>query len=133
MTKQAHAVRTRIAPSPTGQDLHIGNVYTALINYAWAKKHNGQFIVRIEDTDRKRQVEKSEERILQSLNWFGLTPDEEVIRQSERLGSYKKNAEELVEKSHAYYCDCSSDRLAAVRKEMQKKGLSPKYDRHCLS
>lgn len=63
-------VRTRIAPSPTGQDLHIGNAYTALINYVFAKKYNGQFVIRIEDTDRTRLVEGSQERILASLAWL---------------------------------------------------------------
>lgn len=134
-------VRTRIAPSPTGQDIHIGNVYTALINYAWAKKYDGAFIVRIEDTDRKRLVEGSENRILSSLKWFGLTPDEGVgiggpykpYRQSERLDLYKKYAEQLVKDGHAYYCDCSPDRLATLRKEQQKKDIPPKYDRHCLN
>ena len=69
-------VRTRIAPSPTGQDLHIGNAYTALINYVVAKKFGGQFIIRIEDTDRTRFVEGSEKRILESLNWLGIPHDE---------------------------------------------------------
>jgi len=70
-------VRTRIAPSPTGADLHIGNLYTALINWAWAKKNNGQFIVRIEDTDRTRLIKGAEERILQTLKDYGLEPDED--------------------------------------------------------
>ena len=133
MVKQLRTVRTRIAPSPTGENLHIGNVYTALINYAWAKKHSGQFIVRIEDTDQKRKVKGSEEKILESLKWFGLNPDEEIVHQSERLDIYKKYAEEFVEKDHAYYCDCSSERLETARKEMQKKGVPPKYDRYCLN
>jgi len=72
-------VRTRIAPSPTGQDLHIGNVYTALINYAVAKKNEGQFIIRIEDTDRERYVEGSEQKILSTLKAFGLLYDEGPI------------------------------------------------------
>ncbi len=72
-------VRTRIAPSPTGENLHIGNVYTALLNFAYAKKNNGKFIIRIEDTDRTRLVEGSEQRILQSLKWFGLFYDEGQI------------------------------------------------------
>src|SRR4030042_6328754 len=69
-------VRTRIAPSPTGEDLHIGNAYTALINYVVAKKNGGQFIIRIEDTDRTRFVEGSEVRILESLSWLGIPHDE---------------------------------------------------------
>ncbi len=73
-------VRTRIAPSPTGEDLHIGNLYTALINYVWAKKNKGQFIVRIEDTDRQRLVTGAEERIFNTLKEYGLEPDEDLIK-----------------------------------------------------
>lgn len=132
--------RTRIAPSPTGQDLHVGSVATALINYAWAKKNNGQFIVRIEDTDRSRLVSGAEERILNSLAKVGLNPDESPIiggsyapyRQSERLSIYKKYAEELILKGKAYYCICSSERLAKMREEQQAKKQVPKYDRQCL-
>ncbi len=132
-------VRTRIAPSPTGQDLHIGNAYTALINYVFAKKHKGQFIVRIEDTDKTRLVEGSEARILASLAWLGLTPDESPVnggpynpyRQSERLPLYKKYAQELIEKSHAYYCFCTPERLEQMRTEQQQKKLPPMYDGTC--
>lgn len=117
-------VRTRIAPSPTGQDLHVGNAYTALINYAYAKKNNGQFIVRIEDTDQKRKVKGAEERIFKSLSWLGLYPDEsplkggkyEPYRQSERLNLYRKYAEELIKKKAAYR------EGGAVRLKMPKKG-----------
>src|SRR3989344_877944 len=111
-------VRTRIAPSPTGEDLHIGNAYTALINYVFAKKNDGQFLIRIEDTDRARLVPGSEKRILSSLDWLGIPYDEgpdlggphAPYRQSERLEVYKKHAEELIEKNHAYYCFCTTDR-----------------------
>lgn len=125
-------VRTRIAPSPTGEDLHIGNVYTALINYAFAKKNDGEFFIRIEDTDQKRKIQGSEERILDSLKWFGLNPDGKVIRQSERLSIYKKYAEQLVSDGHAYFCDCSPERLSDIRKQMLNKGVPPKYDRYCF-
>lgn len=133
-------IRTRIAPSPTGQDLHVGSVATALINYAWAKKNKGQFIVRIEDTDRSRLVSGAEERILNSLAKVGLNPDESPkvggpyapYRQSERLDLYKKYAEELVLKGKAYYCICSPERLAKMRQDQQTKKQVPKYDRHCL-
>jgi len=125
------AVRTRIAPSPTGADLHIGNAYTALINYVFAKKHGGKFIIRIEDTDRTRLVEGSEERILASLAWLGITYDEGPFRQSERLDIYKKYAEELVEKGHAYWCTCTSERLAEMRKKQESSRLPPMYDGHC--
>jgi glutamyl-tRNA synthetase len=132
-------VRTRIAPSPTGQDIHVGSVATALTNYAWAKKNHGQFIVRIEDTDRERLVVGSEQKMLDTLKRVGLNPDEspEVggaygpYRQSERLDIYKKYAQQLVDKGLAYYCFCSKERLEEVRKKMLGEKKVPKYDRHC--
>jgi len=133
-------VRTRIAPSPTGKDVHVGTVATALMNYAWAKKNNGQFIIRIEDTDRTRLVEGGEQKMLQTLREIGLIADEspEVggpyspYRQSERLSLYKKYAEELVTKGKAYYCVCTPERLGEMRKKQQAEKKIPKYDRHCL-
>ena len=134
-------VRTRIAPSPTGQDVHVGSVTTALMNYAWAKKNNGQFIIRIEDTDRARIIEGGEEQILKTLKRIGLIADEspEVggsyapYKQSERLDIYQKYAEELITKGKAYYCTCSQERLIKMRKEQQARKQIPKYDRLCLS
>ncbi|MBI5123113.1 glutamate--tRNA ligase [Candidatus Roizmanbacteria bacterium] len=134
-------VRTRIAPSPTGQDVHVGSVTTALMNYAWAKKNSGQFVIRIEDTDRTRIVEGGEEQMLKTLKRIGLIADEspEVggpyspYRQSERLDIYKKYAEELIAKGKAYYCVCTSERLTKMREEQQAKKQIPKYDRLCLS
>lgn len=132
-------IRTRIAPSPTGSDLHIGNVYTALINYAFAKQHKGKFIVRIEDTDRARLMPGSEAKILDSLCWLGLAYDEgpdiggeyAPYRQSERLNIYQQYAEELVKKGAAYYCTCTPERLAKLKEEQIKKGIPPRYDGHC--
>jgi len=132
-------VRTRIAPSPTGADLHIGNAYTALINYVFAKKHGGQFIIRIEDTDRTRLVEGSEKHILDSLKWLGIDHNEgpdiggphKPYRQSERLDRYKKYAEELVTKGHAYYCFCTPERLEKMRLDQQKNHEPPMYDGSC--
>lgn len=134
-------IRTRIAPSPTGEDIHIGNLYTAYLNYIFAKKNNGQFIVRIEDTDRTRRIEGSEEKILSSIQAFGIQTDEDVqkggpygpYRQSERLDIYKKYADQLIASGHAYYCTCSKERLDEVRKEMQSRKEIPRYDKHCLS
>lgn len=134
-------VRTRLAPSPTGEDLHIGNLYTALINWVFARQNKGKFIVRIEDTDRKRLVEGAEERILSTLKEFGLFYDEGPdiggpygpYRQSERLEIYRKYALKLVENDYAYFCFCSTERLEKIRKEQIKKGIvPPKYDRYCL-
>lgn len=132
-------VRTRIAPSPTGENLHIGNVYTALLNFAYAKKNNGKFIIRIEDTDRTRLVEGSEQRILQSLKWFGLFYDEgpdiggpyAPYRQSDRKEIYRKYAEELIAQGHAYYCFCDSTRLEEMRKKQQAEKLPTIYDGFC--
>src|SRR3989339_470801 len=134
-------VRTRIAPSPTGADVHVGSVATALMNYAWAKKNNGQFIIRIEDTDRTRIVEGGETQMLKTLKKIGLIADEspevggpyKPYRQSERLEIYKKYTEELVEKGKAYYCVCSPERLTKMREEQQAKKLVPKYDRQCFN
>ncbi|KKP67703.1 MAG: Glutamate-tRNA ligase [Candidatus Roizmanbacteria bacterium GW2011_GWA2_35_19] len=133
-------VRTRIAPSPTGSDIHIGNIATALKNWAWAKKNHGKFIIRIEDTDQTRLVAGSEKKILETLERIGLKADESPLvggphspyRQSERLDIYKKYAEELVSKRKAYYCVCTPTRLTKMREEMQLKKQMSRYDRHCL-
>lgn len=132
-------VRTRIAPSPTGKDLHIGNAYTALINYIVAKKAGGRFIIRIEDTDRTRLVEGSETRILASLDWLGIPHNEgpdvggqyAPYRQSDRLASYKNYAEDLIVKGHAYYCFCTSERLEQMRKSQEAEHKPPMYDGLC--
>jgi len=116
-------VRTRIAPSPTGEDLHIGNIYTGLLNWAFAKKNKGKFIIRIEDTDRARLIEGSEERILNSLRKFGLSYDEgpdkggpyAPYRQSERKEIYQKYAQELVKQGLAYQCFCSKEKLDKLK------------------
>lgn len=120
-------VRTRIAPSPTGEDIHIGNLYTALINYVFARKHNGAFILRIEDTDRTRFVPGAIEKIIQTVGDFGLSFDEGPgvggefgpYIQSERLGLYHKYADELVEKGKAYYCFCSKEQLEVLKANPQ--------------
>jgi len=133
-------IRTRIAPSPTGDDIHIGNLYTAYINWAYAKKMGGKFIVRIEDTDRTRLVEGAEAKILSTLKAYGVDPDESVevggefgpYRQSERLSIYKKYAEELISKNKAYFCICSRERLTEVREVMKAQKIVPKYDKYCL-
>jgi glutamyl-tRNA synthetase len=133
-------IRTRIAPSPTGKDVHIGTVATALMNYAWTKHNNGTFIIRIEDTDQTRLVPGGEKKMLETLAMLGITADESPIvggpfkpyRQSERLDIYKKYAQELIEKGKAYYCTCSSERLTEMRLQQQKEKKVPKYDRHCL-
>ncbi|MFH1827557.1 MAG: glutamate--tRNA ligase [bacterium] len=133
-------VRTRIAPSPTGEDLHIGSIHTALINWVYARKNEGQFIVRIEDTDRERFVKGAEEKILNTLKRYGLEydegPDKEgaggPYRQSERLETYEIYANELLEKGFAYYCICTKERIDKLRKQQIKEKKVPKYDKSCL-
>lgn len=131
-------IRTRIAPSPTGNP-HIGTIYQALFDYAFAKKHHGHFIVRIEDTDRARLIQGAEEKIYQALDWFNLTEDESPrrggsfgpYRQSERLNLYQKYARQLINTNHAYYCYCSKDRLEKIRQIQQAEKKMPMYDKHC--
>jgi glutamyl-tRNA synthetase len=132
-------VRTRIAPSPTG-DPHVGTAYVALFNYALAKRHGGQFILRIEDTDRQRSHPASERMIFEALHWLGLTWDEGPdvggphgpYRQSERSAIYREHAELLVERGAAYPCFCTAERLDALRAEQKvRKAAVMGYDRHC--
>lgn len=133
-------VRTRIAPSPTGQDIHIGNLYTALMNWALARKQDGKFIVRIEDTDRQRYQEGSEIKILSTLKNYGLNYDEgpdiggqfAPYRQSERLSLYRQYSEQLVKAGKAYYCFCTPERLTKLRDEQLKQKHQPHYDKYCM-
>ncbi len=132
------SVRTRIAPSPTGMP-HIGTIYQALFDFVLARKFDGQFILRIEDTDQSRLVPSAEGQIIEALEYYGLTPDEGPdlggetgpYRQSERLPLYQKFAHLLVDQGHAYPCFCSPQRLDQVRKQMQSAGKPPMYDQHC--
>ncbi len=122
-------VRTRIAPSPTG-DPHVGTAYIALFNYCFARQHGGQFILRIEDTDQARSTAESEQSIYDSLRWLGLDWDEgpdvggpcEVYRQSERGDIYKQYAEELINKGHAFYCYRTPEELDALREARREQG-----------
>lgn len=130
--------RTRIAPSPTGFP-HIGTIYQALFSYSFAKKNNGHFIVRVEDTDRARLVEGAEDKIFEALDWFGLHEDESVrmggnfgpYRQSERLESYQKHIDELIDKDGAYYCFCTKERLDALRAGQVASRENVMYDGRC--
>jgi glutamyl-tRNA synthetase len=132
-------VRTRTAPSPTG-DPHIGTAYRALFDSVFARHEKGQYLLRIEDTDRTRYSEASEQQILQVWRWLGIEWDEgpdkpgphAPYRQSERLPIYKEHAERLVQSGDAYYCWCSPERLEQVRAEQQKQKQPPRYDRFCL-
>lgn len=133
-------IRTRFAPSPTGY-LHVGGLRTALYNFLFARKNNGKFILRIEDTDRSRYVEGAVENLINTLKWCDLIYDEGPdvggpygpYIQSQRLEIYKQHAEELVKKGHAYYCFCTPERLAQIREEqLRLKVPQVKYDKHCL-
>lgn len=135
-------VRVRYAPSPTGY-LHIGGARSALFNYLFAKKYNGDFVVRIEDTDLERNIPGAEKSQIEDLEWLGIIPDESPYkmnpkyapyRQTEKLELYKKYAQELVDKGYAYYCYCSEDELAEMKENQLANGVkSFKYDRHCLN
>lgn len=128
-------VRTRVAPSPTG-DPHVGTAYIALINYCFAKKHGGQFLLRIEDTDQVRSTPQSEQMILESLKWLGLGWDEGPdvggphgpYRQSERSAIYTEHCERLLASGHAFKCYCTPEELAAMRARQTAAKLPPKYD-----
>ncbi len=131
-------VRTRLAPSPTWY-VHIGNLRTALYSYLWARHNNGKFIIRIEDTDRTRLVEDAVDKIIETLTAVGMKPDEGPHQdggywpytQSERTHIYQEKLHKISEEGSAYYCFCTSDRLAALRQEQEELKLPTGYDGHC--
>jgi glutamyl-tRNA synthetase len=132
-------VRTRIAPSPTG-DPHVGTAYIALFNLCYARQHGGKFILRIEDTDQVRSTKKSEDDILAALSWLGLDWDEGPdkggefgpYRQSERSDIYKQHVDQLLKDGHAFHCFCSAERLDELRKQQMADKKPLGYDGHCL-
>jgi len=137
-------IRVRFAPSPTGH-LHIGGARTALFNYLFAKKYNGTFILRIEDTDELRSTKESMQSIFESMKWLGLTWDEGAMDEEkeignfgpyiqskrEELGIYKKYADYLVKNGFAYYCYCTPEELDEMRKKAHLEKRPPKYDGRC--
>jgi len=131
-------VRVRFAPSPTGY-LHLGGARSALFNYLFAKKMGGQFLLRIEDTDRSRYNEQALQDLIRDLKWLGLDWDEGPgvggphgpYQQSERLPLYEKHAQLLIDSGAAYRCFCTTERLAEVRKTQEEQKQTPGYDRHC--
>lgn len=138
-------IRDRFAPSPTG-NVHVGSLRTALYNYLFAKKNNGQFLLRLEDTDRTRYEEGAVENLLDALMVTGVVPDEGLFEedgkiiqkgdygpyiQSERLDIYKKYIDQLLENGQAYYCFCTKERLDEVREKQKAAGETPRYDGHC--
>lgn len=142
------SVRVRFAPSPTGY-LHIGGLRTALYNYLYARKKQGKFIIRLEDTDQSRLVKGAAVQLLESLKASNLdwdegiffNKDQEIIEkgekgpyiQSKRLDIYKKYVNQLLEQGKAYYCFCSQERIDKLREDQKSHGLAPKYDKHCLN
>jgi glutamyl-tRNA synthetase len=132
-------VRVRFAPSPTGF-LHVGGLRTALYNYLFARKHKGVLVLRIEDTDRIRHVEGALKSLINALRWAGLDYDEGPDKggsfgpyiQSDRLEVYKRHVNMLLEAGKAYRCFCTPARLEEMRREQEKRRLSPKYDGTCL-
>ena len=123
-------VRVRFAPSPTGH-LHIGGARTALFNWLFAKHHNGDFILRIEDTDRARSTDEYIESIMEGMKWLDLDWNEGPFRQTDRFDIYTRYAENLVAEGKAYYCYCSPEELEERRKEAMAGGKSIKYDGRC--
>ncbi len=123
-------VRTRFAPSPTGY-LHIGGVRTALFSWLYARKQGGQFILRIEDTDRERSTESSVDAILEGMRWLGLDVDEGPFYQTDRFDRYREVIEQLLASGQAYYCYCSKERLENLRNEQMARKVKPRYDGHC--
>ncbi|MCK4650568.1 glutamate--tRNA ligase [Candidatus Babeliales bacterium] len=133
-------VRVRFAPSPTGF-LHLGNIRAALINYLFAHQKNGKFILRIEDTDKSRNLDEAAFEILQDLKWLGLKYDEGPILggkygpyyQSQRTEIYQKHLNDLILNQKIYRCFCSMERLDQMRQEQMAQGKPPRYDRKCLN
>ena len=133
-------IRTRIAPSPTG-DPHVGTAYIALFNRCFAHSNGGKFILRVEDTDRVRSSKNSESNIIESLNWLGLTWDEGPdvggeygpYRQSERTKIYSEHVDTLLQNKKAFRCFCTSERLDQLRKHQLQEKTQVGYDGHCLN
>ena len=123
-------VRTRFAPSPTGF-LHIGGVRTALFSWLYARHHGGQFLLRIEDTDRERSTEEAVNIILEGMGWLGLDYDEGPYYQTQRFDRYKEVIQQLLEEGNAYYCYCSKEQLEEMRAAAMARGDKPKYNGRC--
>lgn len=120
-------VRTRFAPSPTGY-LHIGGARTALFCYLFARKHGGEFVLRIEDTDRERSTDESVQAILQGMEWLGLEYDEGPFYQTQRFDRYREVVQQLMDSGHAYHCYCTPEELDAMREEATARKEKPRYN-----
>jgi glutamyl-tRNA synthetase len=120
-------VRTRFAPSPTGL-LHVGSVRTALFNYLFTRHHGGEYLLRVEDTDRARSTQAAVDVILQGLEWLGLSPDEAPVFQSTRAARHIEVAQAMLESGHAYRCYCTAEELREMRERAVAEGRPPRYD-----
>ena len=123
-------VRTRFAPSPTGY-LHLGGARTALFCWLFARKHEGDFVLRVEDTDRERSTDESVQAILDGMQWLGLDYDEGPFFQTQRYDRYNEVIDQLIESGHAYRCYCSKERLDEMREQAQAEKRKPRYDGTC--
>jgi glutamyl-tRNA synthetase len=123
-------VKTRFAPSPTGY-LHIGSVRTALFCWLYARHHGGQFVLRIEDTDRDRSTQESIDAILQGMQWVDLDWDEGPYFQSQHFERYREIARQMLAANQAYHCYCTPEALAEMRAQQKAAGENPRYDGSC--
>ncbi len=123
-------IRTRFAPSPTGY-LHVGGARTALFSWLYARKHGGQFVLRIEDTDLERSTAESVQAILDGMSWLGLDYDEGPFYQTQRFDRYKEIIQQLMDQGDAYYCYCSKDELEEMREKQRANKEKPRYDGRC--
>ncbi len=123
-------VTTRFAPSPTGY-LHVGGARTALFSWLYARKHGGQFILRIEDTDLERSTKESVQAIFDGMDWLGLNYDTEPTFQTQNFPRYKEIIAKLLETGHAYYCDCSKEELEILREQQMAAKEKPRYNGKC--
>ena len=123
-------IRTRFAPSPTGV-LHLGSVRTALFSWLYARRHGGQFVLRIEDTDRERSTDENVEAILDGMAWLGMDSDEGPIYQTHRFDRYRELTDQWLAEDKAYHCYCSKEELAELREKQMKAGERVHYDGRC--
>jgi glutamyl-tRNA synthetase len=124
------SLKTRFAPSPTGY-LHVGGARTALFSWLHARKHGGRFVLRIEDTDLQRSTAESINAILEGMVWLGLEYDEGPFYQTHRFERYNEVIQQLLDKGLAYRCNCSRERLEALREGQLQRKEKPRYDGHC--
>ncbi|HCN71082.1 MAG TPA: glutamate--tRNA ligase, partial [Pusillimonas sp.] len=123
----SQTIRTRFAPSPTGY-LHLGGARTALFAWAFARHHNGIFVLRIEDTDLERSTPEAVQAILDAMDWLGMQPDEGPFYQMQRMDLYRDVIERMLKEGNAYYCYSSAEEVEAMREKARRNGLKPRYD-----